>query len=270
MTEQMPLLQPIIDVHAHLGQYSNATMSADAAELSRLYKQAGITHGVAFSIEACYGAIDLGNKNTIAEVAGQETLSAMVVGHPDHPESSARWIREAAGNPKIVGVKLHPALGNYDVLGAGLMRLLEDHIGPSGLPVLSHVGNDSANVTIDKYLKLASRFPSIRFIAAHLGIGITGPADTAVNAWTESPQPNVWFDMGTLRAFCSGSVEHLLSVVGPDRICFGTDAPLYAPAAFVRMLQVLNVPDEVREKIAFRNVLDVIPALESRIQVAGS
>jgi predicted TIM-barrel fold metal-dependent hydrolase len=240
-------------------------MSADGVRLRKLFERAGVTHGVTFSIEACYGGVDLGNSYTLEQVSAQAKLSAMIVAHPDHPQSSRRWIAEAANNPKIVGVKLHPALGNYDVLGTGVMRLLEDDIGPSGLPVLSHVGNDSQNVTIDKYLKLASRFPAIRFVAAHLGIGVLGPADTAVNAWIENPQPNVWFDMGTLRAFCSGSVEHLLSVVGPDRICFGTDAPLYDPAPFVRMLEVLDVTEEVREKIAYRNILAVIPSLAAHI-----
>jgi hypothetical protein len=33
--------------------------------------------------------------------------------------------------------------------------------------------------------------------------------------------------MGTLRVFARGAVEGQLDAVGPDRICFGTDAPLY-------------------------------------------
>lgn len=260
----------IIDVHSHLGQYANARMSADGARLSGLYEAAGVAHAVTFSIEACYGGVDAGNAYTLAEVARQQRLSAMVVAHPEHMESSARWIREAAANPDVVGVKLHPALGGYDVLGHAMDRLMERHIAPSGLTVLSHTGNDSPNVTIDKYLELASRYPTVRFIAAHLGVGIMGPGDTAVNAWVRKPQPNVWFDMGTLRAFCTGSVEQLLAVVGADRICFGTDAPLYHPAPFVRMLAALEIGEDVREKIASRNALAAIPALSGRIVGAGA
>jgi predicted TIM-barrel fold metal-dependent hydrolase len=259
-------MTPIVDIHSHLGQYANSAMSADGAKLSRLFESAGVTHGVAFSIEACYGSIDLGNRYTVEQVENQDRLSAMVVAHPEHFASSACWIKEAASHPKLVGVKIHPALGNYDVLGVGLARLIERHIAPAGLPVLSHVGNDSSNVSIDKYLELASRFPTVRFIAAHLGIGILGPSDTAVNAWTRNPQPNVWFDMGTLRAFCTGSVENLLQAVGPDRICFGTDAPLYHPAPFVRMLEALDVTEDTREKIAFRNILAVIQSLAAIIR----
>jgi predicted TIM-barrel fold metal-dependent hydrolase len=73
--------------------------------------------------------------------------------------------------------------------------------------------------------------------------------------------------MGTLRAFCNGSVERLIAAVGPDRICFGTDAPLYVPAPFSRLLETLDISEETREKIAWRNVLAVIPALAGRVGV---
>src|SRR5437868_5143129 len=105
----------IIDVHSHIGQFTNERMSADGETLCRMLQEAGITHAVTFSIEACYGSIDLGNRHTLAEVAKQPMLSAMVVAHPNQLASSARWIREAASNQNVVGVKLHPVLGDYDI-----------------------------------------------------------------------------------------------------------------------------------------------------------
>ena len=258
-------MAPIIDLHSHLGQFTNSAMSADGERLCSVSRAAGITHVVTFSIEACYGTLDRGNRYTLDQVDRHPMLSAMVVAHPAHLSSSASWIREASSNPNVVGVKIHPVLGDYDILDSSVMRLMEDHIGPSGLTVLSHVGNESPNVPIEKYLKLAARFPQIRFVAAHLGVGIMGSNRAAANAWMQSPQANVWFDMGTLRAFCSGSVETLLEVVGPDRICFGTDAPLYRSAPFVSVLETLDVPEETREKIAWRNALNAIPTLASRL-----
>jgi predicted TIM-barrel fold metal-dependent hydrolase len=183
-------------------------------------------------MEACYGGVDLGNRYTLEELAKHDMLSAMVVAHAQHAVTSARWISEVRSNPKIVDVKLHPALGNYDILSPGVFRLMDDAVGPSGLPVISHTGNDSPNVPIGRFLELAARLPGIRFIAAHLGIGVLGPRDTAINAWRNRRCSNVWFDMGTLRAFCSGAVERLLEVAGADGILLGTDAPLYLPAPF--------------------------------------
>ena len=254
----------IVDVHAHLGQFARSDMSADGDRLRELYREAGVTHGVAFSIEACYGGIDAGNASVLAEVANHDMLSAMVVAHPHHFEASRRWVSEGASNPDVVGVKLHPALGQYDVLTHELARLIEEVIAPSGLTVLSHVGNDSLNVPIKKYLELAARFPDTRFIAAHLGVGMRGLRDSAIDAWKKKPLANVWFDMGTLRAFHTGAVESLLKAVGPERICFGTDTPLYTPAPFVRLLETLAVTEEVRERIAFRNAQDVLPKLAGK------
>ena len=261
----MPSLnRPIIDVHAHLGQSTCSEMSADGSRLCELYRGAGITHGVAFSIEACYGGLDAGNASTLSEVAKHEMLSAMVVAHPGHFEASRRWVKDGVANPDVVGVKLHPVLGQYDVLTHGLARLMEEVIGPSGLPVLSHVGNESPNVPVESYLEFASHFPATRFIAAHLGVGVLGLRRRAIDAWKKQPLDNVWFDMGTLRAFSTGAVEGLLEAVGPDRICFGTDSPLYTPAPFVRLLETLETTDDVREKVAYRNALVVLPRLAGK------
>lgn len=261
----------LIDVHSHLGQFASSRMSADGEQLCRLFRRAGITHGVAFSIEACHGGIDLGNQYTLAEVEKHDMLSAMVVLHPQHPASSARWVAQAASNLKIVGAKLHPVLGNFDILSNSVLRLMEEMVGPSGLTVLSHTGNESPNVPIGRFLQLAARFPGINFIAAHLGVGILGSGGAAIDAWkTAGPLPNVWFDMGTLRSFSSGAVESLLEAVGPDRICFGTDAPLYVPDCFVRLLEALSLPAGVHEQIAWRNALAAIPRLAGRVVVAGA
>ena len=257
-------MNALIDVHTHLGQFSTHAMSADGERLCALLRQADIAHAVTFSIEACHGALDLGNRYTLDQVARHDMLSAMVVAHPLHLHASRRWVAEAGSNANIVGVKLHPVLGNYDIRSAAMNRLIEEVVAPAGLTVLSHVGNESANAPIASYLELARKFPSVRFIAAHLGIGVMGLAGAAIDAWREGLCGNVWFDMGTLRAFCNGAVVDLLEAVGPDRICFGTDAPLYIPAPFTRLLECLPIGDDAREKIAWRNALASIPALGGR------
>src|SRR6478672_2058839 len=72
------LMRILIDVHCHLGQYANNRMSADGERLCALFRQGGITHATPFSIEACYGGVDLGNRYTLAEVEKHDMLSAMV------------------------------------------------------------------------------------------------------------------------------------------------------------------------------------------------
>ena len=255
-----------IDIHAHIGQFTNAAMSADGARLAALYRGAGIAHGVAFSIEACYGGLDAGNRYTLDEVAQQPSLSAMIVVHPHHLKASAYWVAEAARNPAVVGIKLHPVLGQWDILCAAATRLMEEVVAPSGLPVLSHVGNESPNAPVARFLQFASQFPQVRFVAAHLGVGVMGLADASIDAWRERPLQNVWFDMATLRAFHTGAVEAVVEGVGADRVCFGTDAPLYQPAPFVRLLEALALPHDTKRKIARENALCVFPRLRARTE----
>lgn len=251
----------LIDVHTHLGQFGAATQSANGERLCTMLRRAGVTQAISFSAEACYGGIDLGNRYTFQEVSRHDMLKMLLVLHPHHYKSSVQLLRELADDPKVVGVKLHPHLGNYHVLDPELIRLVEKEIAPRGLTILSHVANDAPNVQPRDFLRLAARFPSTRFVAAHLANGILGSSYGGINAWLEFEPKNVWMDMATLRTFYSGILEEYLRVVGPDRICFGTDAPLYRPAAFVSMLETADLDPDAREKIAWKNAHQAFPRL---------
>ena len=86
-----------------------------------------------------------------------------------------------------------------------------------------------------------------------------------INNLMDRPNGPKYICMGCCEPFGGVMRSALLAAVGPDRICFGTDSPLYLPAPFVRVLETLDIPEETREKIAWRNALAVIPALADRI-----
>ena len=72
----------LIDVHTHLGQFAAARQSADGGRLSTMLCQAGITRAIAFSAEACYGGIELGNRYTFQQVSNFDMLAMLLVLHP--------------------------------------------------------------------------------------------------------------------------------------------------------------------------------------------
>jgi predicted TIM-barrel fold metal-dependent hydrolase len=160
-------------------------------------------------------------------------------------------------------VKLHPHLGSYHILDSELSRLIEKEIAPRDLTILSHVGNDAPNVQPPDFMRLAARFPQTRFVAAHLANGIHGGSNSGINAWREFEPTNVCLDMATLRVMHTDILKEYVEVVGPDRICFGTDAPLYWPAAFVRILETAELEAEVQEKIAWKNATQAFPRLNA-------
>jgi predicted TIM-barrel fold metal-dependent hydrolase len=254
-------MRRLIDVHTHLGWFFDAELSADGDQLCAMLRQAGVTEAISFSAEGCYGAIAPGNRYTFQEVTRQPMLRMLAVLHPYHYSDSVEILKQIGDHPQVVGVKIHPHLGNYHILDRNLMRLIECEIAPRGLPILSHVANDAPNVTARHFLELAQHFPETHFIAAHLGIGILGDSQAALNAWIDLQPSNVWMDMATIRAFQTHKVEECISVIGADRLCFGTDAPLYFPVPFSAALQAFSLSDEDRERIAWKNALDAFPRL---------
>jgi hypothetical protein len=93
----------LIDVHTHLGQFAAARQSADGGRLSTMLCQAGITRAIAFSAEACYGGIELGNRYTFQQVSNFDMLAMLLVLHPYHYETSVRLLEEFAKNPRVLG-----------------------------------------------------------------------------------------------------------------------------------------------------------------------
>jgi uncharacterized protein len=256
----------LIDVHTHMGQFQSSETSANAESLCAMLRLAGITHAITFSAEACSGGINLGNRYTISQVERSPMLFALLVLHPHHYENSVQLLNEFANHPKVLGVKLHPQLGDFDIMDQDLSRLVEEEIAPRGLTVLSHVANDAPNVTADGFMKFTAKFPNVNFVAAHMGVGILGNRDAGVDAWLERRPKNVWFDLGTLRIMHSGALQSFLDAVDENQVCFGTDAPLYWPAAFSRTLETLGLAQAVYEKIAWKNALQAFPKMEQRLQ----
>jgi predicted TIM-barrel fold metal-dependent hydrolase len=160
-------------------------------------------------------------------------------------------------------VKLHPHLGGFHILDRKLLKLIEQEIAPRSLPILSHVGNDAPNVQPADFFRLANQFPGTHFVAAHLANGILGSSHGGINAWQTLEPKNVWMDMATLRAFQTGKVQEYVREIGEDRICFGTDAPLYWAPAFSHFLEKIALSSEAKEKIGWKNALAAFPKLRN-------
>jgi hypothetical protein len=64
---------------------------------------------------------------------------------------------------------------------------------------------------------------------------------------------NIRLALGTNFALHRG-VEHLVSVLGPERILFGTGFPEGEPAMYVTQLMYADIPDDARTKIGSENI----------------
>ena len=98
---------------------------------------------------------------------------------------------------------------------------------------------------------LARRHPHTRIIMAHLtGVGRRGVQDV-------EDLPNVWVDT------CGGwydseMVEYAVRHMGADRVIFGSDYPGRDYAPQIGRVEGTDLPDEVKEKILWRNAAEVL------------
>jgi hypothetical protein len=116
-----------------------------------------------------------------------------------------RWIAEGAA-----GVKLHLWFHRYRLPEA--LPLL-DRCARAGLPVLAHLGFGPA----EDVAVVLEKVPSLKLILAHAGL------PHFEKLWR---LPRVKFDVAAPQFVSRGTIKRLLAAVGPDRVVFGSDAPV--------------------------------------------
>jgi predicted TIM-barrel fold metal-dependent hydrolase len=245
-------LMKIIDAHAHLGPWSPQYESFDAEQLIALEADAGIQTCVVSSTAAIWGSLTTGNEYVIREAEKHEGLYVWLVLNPLQMEKSLDLLERFAGHEKVVGIKLHPCRHAYSFHVSILGDLLME-IGNVDLPILTHCQRTGIACSGAEVREVAVQFPHINFVAAHYGIATTTPQDRVLAYLDREAVPNLYIDMAAKISLTGGYLPFVVRHIGADRILFGTDAPLYYPAAFTGILRTVNLSDEDRELIAHRN-----------------
>jgi predicted TIM-barrel fold metal-dependent hydrolase len=228
-----------IDVHGHYGTYTRAGQydrgqspqcsafcSADAQEVVRRARKAQtcltIVSPLAALLPRGEGDPVAGNRDAARIVAQTDGLLQWVVLDPLHPETYAQ-AEEMLPLPKCVGIKLHPEEHRYAVAehGAALFEFAAKHHAV----VLGH-SSEQLSLAAD-YLRFANAFPEVKVILAHLGFGWDGHLDHQVRAIQESKHGNVFTDTSSVKSITPNLIEWAVRAVGPERILYGTDTPLY-------------------------------------------
>lgn len=168
--------------------------------------------------------------------------------HPDNPG----WKAELDRFPqlKLYGVKLHPDFQQFDLDAPKAMRMYEE-MEMRNLPLLVHLGD--RNLTFSKPSRLVTvseHFPKLRIIAAHMG---------GYLAWDEAKEfllnrPNIWFDTSSTRPFLpEDKFVEMIYAYGVDRIMLGSDYPSKNQKHAVEEIMNLDIPEQDKEMICFRN-----------------
>jgi uncharacterized protein len=186
---------------------------------------------------------------------------------PSHPDAIADMERGASEHG-MKGIKLYPVMSLYNIADPKFHPFFRRAV-ELGLPVLTHMGTSPASKGLLKYSlpllvdELAVAFPDLRVIMAHLGHPWQREAAMVIRK-----HANVWSDISGLWHRPWQGYEALIVCQEwgvTHKLLYGSDYPLWDPAASMAALRTLNkqvegtplpkVSPEVIEQILHRDVL---------------
>lgn len=228
---------PIFDMHAHL-QSLTYTDPRPLEEQVKEMDRCGIDL-VALSSLLAIGADFVRGNDQVAQAA--QRFPGRIIGYCHvsacYPEAMIPELERCFKNPVFRGIKLYPVGVPYDSL---LFNPVWDFAREHKTPVLAHTwgGNFSG------FDKVAEKHPEINFLAAHAGSGF------AYQPYIDAARklPNFYPDLTYSREH-TNMIETFVSNLGPDRIVWGSDTPIFSMAHQLGKILFAQISDEAKRKI---------------------
>lgn len=250
------------DVHAHYGEYTyDATphaawcMSGDAATVARRARDARTEFTVVSALKGLFprgrASACVGNAEAADVIPRTPGLLFYAIVNPLERASFDQARELHRGNPHCVGLKFHPEEHRYPIVehGRALFALAEE----LRAVVLVHSGE--ALSMPDDYIPFADDFPACKLILAHIGCGHDGRRDLQARAVQKSRRGNVWTDSSSMMSILPRNIEWTVEQVGPERVLYGTDTPLYFAAMQRARIDYAEIPDAHKRLILRDNAI---------------
>jgi predicted TIM-barrel fold metal-dependent hydrolase len=210
----------VIDAHAHLGPYSLFFIpDPDADAMVEVMDRTGVRVAVLSSNRAIQQDAHAGNSDTLrAADRFPDRIAGYAVVNPwQRPD---RELRRLAGEPRFVGIKVHPDLHEYPLTG-DLYEPLWEYAAQARLPVLTHTWQSSAFDDPQAVDAVLARHPGVRLVLGHSGVS---PAGMAASVTVARRHPTAYLEIcGSLMT--GTLVRWLVEQAGADRVLFGSDFP---------------------------------------------
>jgi len=172
-----------------------------------------------------------------------------------HPQSK-NWESELENikNSGLKGIKLHPLYQNFLIDDKKIYPIYEK-IQSLNLFILFHSGYDIAFGLRDdavsfRMKRIVKDFPDLKIIASHLG---------GWQEW-ESVLENlcgrdIFFETSFIHEVKSETLHKILNSHDKNRFFFGSDSPWLSQESQINFINKLNITEDLKEKIFYRNVL---------------
>lgn len=252
----------IIDVHGHIGRLNFSPIwTADAAKLEGMLEWAGVDFCIVSSAKALIYDVHEGDREVVEAVERYPRILGYIVGNPTYPEESLRDLAAVAGNPRLVGCKMHPDYHGYDVDSKECYRFVEKVARHVKL-FLFHTSVMAATnfAAAHKILGLAKEHPETKFILGHAaGIHLSPlypyhpDYATSIDMIGDAGLSNVYIDLANGMIFSYPTVfETVVEKLGAERILFASDVPIVRASylkAEVQQVRDMNITDHAKEQI---------------------
>ncbi|MBQ9080256.1 MAG: amidohydrolase family protein [Clostridia bacterium] len=197
------------------------------------------------------------NDFAISLIQNSKTLLPLGSLHPDGENKKSEL--ERLYNAGICGIKIHPDYITIQISDAKydeIFSLCEE----MGMFVVTHAGWDPVSpnhvhATPDDILKVITRHPKLKLVAAHMG-----GYEYSQEVLEKLVGQNIYFDT-SLSAHRVNERENLLRILRehrPDRLLFATDTPWSLAAKELEFISSANLSDELKENILYRNALELL------------
>jgi len=222
-----------IDVHAHYGDYTSDSpqhtqwcMTGDAATVIRRAREANIEFTIASPLLGLMprGQCDafVGNEEAARVVPQTPGLLQYAIVNPLQPRTFDQ-AREMMKARTCVGLKWHPEEHRYPLPEHA--EKLFAHAAELRAVVKVHSGEQFSMP--DDYVRFANNYPEATIILAHIGCGYNGDRTLQARAVQKSKHGNVVCDSSSAMSILPRNIEWAVQQIGADKVCFGTDTPLY-------------------------------------------
>ncbi len=191
-----------------------------------------------------------------AEINSRECFVGFGSIHPEAEDALCELERIKALGLK--GVKLHPEYQKFFV-DDERMKPIYKKISQLGLITVFHAGHDigfnEPFHCMPKNLENALKWFDSPVIAAHWG----GSGCEKEVVKHLCGKENLWFDVsfgyGTMPKMFA---QEIVDAQTPDRLLFGSDMPWHRPKWEVRLLESLDISAEDKEKIYYKNAMELL------------
>ena len=172
---------------------------------------------------------------------------------PNKHQLAVEELEHAVRDLGMRGLKLHPPTQHFypnDRAHYPLWAKAEE----LGIPVLVHTGHNQSGGRMQygdpTHLdEVALDFPNLRLILAHFGFPWVNQAISVT--WIRR---NCYLELsGWSPKYIPDTVWKYAKGIFPDRVLFGTDAPVMTAQRWLRDFEEIDLPEEVKRKILYTN-----------------